>query len=351
MLIVIPTLCCNNHCHFCMVSDYLSDAQRHRPLEELKSEISKLKPGEFVYLYGGEPTLYPDIIRLLEFISSRDLLCSIATNCRLFSSKDFARRISSIGVWDIRTSLHGADAQTHDSITRVKGSFDESCQGIANLTDVGVPVIVNVVLTTANLSELEKTARLLGELHVSQIKLSMLINTKSNIHLAPKLNEIRERLKKLLPMLERIGLEVIIEKAPLCVAPKYLQKFNYEQGLLRYCMGIEPVRTFGREELCGNCILLSACYGLDPEYFEVYGDSELLPISQVDPDSITVLEFGDLKSYEPKMYRTNVIAFMDEEKPDTLQLVKQFERIAKEARKFLAGVYLLPYECVKQKVF
>jgi hypothetical protein len=178
------------------------------------------------------------------------------------------------------------------------------------------------------------------------MKMSMLVNTLENAGMAPRLREVRARLEEIIPELEARGMEPVVEKSPLCAAPMYVYRFNYEQGLLRYGLGIEPVRSFGTERSCGRCLLRGACYGLDPGYLELYGENELKAITRIDARSVTVVSADELKKYSPITYRTNLLTIARRGACDAGEIVAQLDRIAAEARKNIAGVFLVPESAV-----
>jgi MoaA/NifB/PqqE/SkfB family radical SAM enzyme len=143
--ILTPTFRCNLRCKFCMVSGQVLQAGADPAFESLTEQLKDLRTGDFVYLYGGEPTLYRDFFRLLEVISSRGLAWSIATNGVRFASRAFTERVAAAGSGDVRVSIHGADSQTHDATTGVKGSFERLRRGIANIVEARIPLILNAV--------------------------------------------------------------------------------------------------------------------------------------------------------------------------------------------------------------
>jgi MoaA/NifB/PqqE/SkfB family radical SAM enzyme len=70
---------CNIHCKGC----YRSYMEGHRPLEVLKKEIDfciKNRNIDTVCIAGGEPLIYPEIVKLVEFIAKRGLKPNIITN-------------------------------------------------------------------------------------------------------------------------------------------------------------------------------------------------------------------------------------------------------------------------------
>lgn len=121
---------CNNFCLGCGV---FSDGEE-RPIEDI---IKDMKEGsrvgyENLHLIGGEPTILKNLYELL--IVARKLFKQIylTSNGRRFIYDSFAKEISGM-VDAISISLHGDSAVTHESWTRVKGSFAQTVGGIKNL--------------------------------------------------------------------------------------------------------------------------------------------------------------------------------------------------------------------------
>ena len=77
---------CNIHCKGC----YRSHVEGHRPLEVLKEEVDfciKNRNMDTVCIAGGEPLIYPDIIKLVRYISDRKLKANIITNTQAMTEK------------------------------------------------------------------------------------------------------------------------------------------------------------------------------------------------------------------------------------------------------------------------
>jgi MoaA/NifB/PqqE/SkfB family radical SAM enzyme len=70
---------CNIHCKGC----YRTQMEGHRSLDVLKKEIDfsiRMRNIDTVCLAGGEPLIYPDLVKLIEFIAGRGLKPNIITN-------------------------------------------------------------------------------------------------------------------------------------------------------------------------------------------------------------------------------------------------------------------------------
>jgi len=49
-----------------------------------------------------------------------------------------------------RSTPHGARAATHDALTRIKGSFEKTMQGLRNMRDLGITVQLKCPITKLN---------------------------------------------------------------------------------------------------------------------------------------------------------------------------------------------------------
>ena len=127
---------CNDNCIFC----YDGTSRKTAPdllLKEAKKTIVKMRNEgkKTISLGGSEPTIYPHILELTDFIKNLGLKFRMASNLKRCSDKNFAKILTENGLYEVYTSLHGDTAELHDKITRVKGSFEARTQGIKNLID------------------------------------------------------------------------------------------------------------------------------------------------------------------------------------------------------------------------
>jgi MoaA/NifB/PqqE/SkfB family radical SAM enzyme len=71
---------------------------------------------------GGEPTLRPDLPRLIAHAKSLDLRVNLITNGTRID-RDYARELADAGLDSAQVSLEGTHAATHDRLTGGTGSF------------------------------------------------------------------------------------------------------------------------------------------------------------------------------------------------------------------------------------
>ena len=121
---------------------------------------------EDIVLYGGEVFLRKDIFKILEFaekIQIRHL--SIYGNGRIFFYSGFADRIKKYQCLDSFIIPFFGLTQMHDNEVRVKGAFDQTMQGIKNLTTASrsFKVKAAIYITELNCAMLDKLIKRLIE--------------------------------------------------------------------------------------------------------------------------------------------------------------------------------------------
>jgi len=78
-LVIEPNYTCNITCKSC----YNLNKNYVKSLEEIKSEIDAglvKRRLETISILGGEPTLHPDLLQIIEYIKNKKLVCQILTN-------------------------------------------------------------------------------------------------------------------------------------------------------------------------------------------------------------------------------------------------------------------------------
>ncbi len=107
---------CNNSCKFCVVNSHRESKEQVnlRLIKEfLKANANK--GYETVNLHGGEPTIVPELIEILDMINDLGYASiSIQTNGRKLRDYAFTKSLIERNVDVFVISLHGKDAKMHD---------------------------------------------------------------------------------------------------------------------------------------------------------------------------------------------------------------------------------------------
>ena len=168
---------CNLRCSHCY--DWkekiagLTLKQMFRVVDEYVFFLKSLDYQGEISLTGGEPTLFPHLIELIEYIKSREIFIrlSILSNGISFPQKLIpVIKKYNIG---IQISLDGLE-EVHDKI-RGKGSFLKSLNTIKLLIDNKIDTSVHYVLMKKNIQYIENFIKFLDPLGLGRINFSVLV--------------------------------------------------------------------------------------------------------------------------------------------------------------------------------
>lgn len=260
---------CNNNCQFCMIPKEIKN-NRIISFDEFKSIIDSTDKNTQIWMFGGEPTIHPQFRKMVENLTSEDLKFTLASNCRSFSYKNMVKWMKKQTIVSITSSFHGHNPSSHDKITMAKGSFKQSIQGFKNILREKILLQVNIVINSLNINYLEQIIRLLQDTGVKNIKLSGLIlfgnmREKENLELVVEYGRIKEKLSKVVP---EIKVNFELEKLPLCLLPKYHEKFIFDIDRV-------PFQKFPE---CKKCLFVDKCSSIAKNYLKSGFIFEPLPV-------------------------------------------------------------------------
>lgn len=122
---------CNNRCTVC---DVPAD-DTPRSLNELVRQVDALSDPENVELSGGEPSLHEGLLPLISHIRRRGgKRIKLRTNGRTLADRGVLQTLVREGCRIFEVSLFGAGPNTHEAVTRVRASFDETLKGFEALS-------------------------------------------------------------------------------------------------------------------------------------------------------------------------------------------------------------------------
>jgi len=165
---------CNLRCRHCWIEPKFQGGGKKYPALDVhlfRSILSQAKPLglECVKLTGGEPLLHPQIAEIVDIVREEKLRLTVETNGVLCTA-DLARRIAACGQPFVAVSLDGADAQTHEWVRGVEGSFEATLQGIRNLVDAGIRPQVIMSIMRRNVGQMEALVRLAESIGAASVK-------------------------------------------------------------------------------------------------------------------------------------------------------------------------------------
>ena len=285
---------CNNHCDFCAQGNKRSFIKMKTKDEIIKAlKDGKKKNVNSVVFTGGEPTLHPNIIELIEEAKNLGYkFIQLQTNGRTLSDIEFLKKLKKAGVNEISPALHGSKPEIHDTLTHSPGSFKQTVKGIINSKKLGLYVLTNSVITSLNYKDLPDLAKLLVYLAVDQFQFAFIhiIGTawENRKWIVPRKTDILPYLYKALDIGIKKGIRCYTEAIPYCLMK------GYEECISEKIIPDGPVvdadvfvenygdyrRTEGKikHEKCKKCFYYNVCEGPWREYPELFGWDEFKPI-------------------------------------------------------------------------
>ena len=155
---------CNHNCYGC--GNVFQRQNTNIDVSFLKKFLIRNKDNIFdVRLTGGEPTLHPNLGEIVDFLENLNLRYSILTNGNWKSCKEIIDLVTNKKNFSgFLISLHGANANDHDSFVRKKGAFYNITKNIKELTDVGFYVSTNTILNSLTVDYIDKISDLSSRL-------------------------------------------------------------------------------------------------------------------------------------------------------------------------------------------
>jgi len=170
---------CNLSCKFCYAgcrctkkpdSREMTKAEVKRVLEIIRYDAEVPS----VSWTGGEPTLRSDLVDLTQYAADIGMRVNLITNGTNITS-DLAASLKAAGLRSAQVSIEGPDAEVHDSLTQVAGSFEKTLEGIAAIRRAGIHVHTNTTVSRANAPHLRGIVALAKDLGLDRLSMNMVI--------------------------------------------------------------------------------------------------------------------------------------------------------------------------------
>lgn len=250
---------CNLACRHCWMGPRFDATGNHHPtlpVELFETAIREAKPLGLsgVKLTGGEPLLHPHFTRLLEIVRREGLGVTVETN-GLLCTPEIAAEIARSPDRRVSVSLDGTEAETHEWVRGVPGSFHAARQAVNHLVAAGIRPQVIFTVMRANAGQVDAIVHMAEELGAASVKFNVVQPTARG----ERLHEVQATLS--VAELIELGRHVERELAPrtnLRVFFDYPQAFRALSRIAggdgcAVCgiLGILGVVARGHYALCG----------------------------------------------------------------------------------------------------
>ncbi len=277
--LVIPVwFGCNNDCITCMLSG-MRGRLPPAGFENFKGILTEARDrGRFegLILSGAEVTIFEDLERYVRFASSLGCFrrIQIQTNGRRLGDREYLKRIIDLGVNEFFVSIYGTE-DIHDAMTRVRGSYRETMNGIRNLEAYDVNVVSNTVFSKFNRHDIPGLMESLQGERISEMHLwnffpmeerdtgDLLVSMEDLLILLGELSRVIEPLGR--PFVLK-GFPECINAGPFCVDSYFPAASLPEAFWERFSRS--GFGTCVHRDRCGS----STCWGLSRAYINKFGD-------------------------------------------------------------------------------
>ena len=274
---------CNLKCRHCMI---LETMDRLRPADDaefqaLLEENQRRRKWKGLILTGSEVTLRSDLPRMAEQARESGFEhVRIQTHGMRLADIRYCRTLIDAGVDEFFISLTADNAESHDLITEVPGSFDRTLQGIENLTCFpDVAQLTNTVVTRLSYQSLPGVVELLRDVP-NLVEMDFWSYWPMQEAGDPKLLvshlEVRPYLRKAIQQARSFGRQVEVKNFPHCLLGADGDALLNDQPELRIDPGfwVEFNRNGFHQcafrDVCGS----KQCLGLNAAYVNQYGWQE-----------------------------------------------------------------------------
>jgi radical SAM protein with 4Fe4S-binding SPASM domain len=180
---VALTYRCNLSCAFCyagcgdpgtvggrMGLHEMSEAEVCRVLEIIRRDARCPS----VSFTGGEPTLRPELPRLVRFAKGLGLAVNLISNGQLIDGR-LADELAAAGLNSAQLSLEGPDATLHDGLVGRAGAFARLWEAVGHLRSRDVRVHTNTTVNRRNLAHVEQIVDLVAARGMERLTMNLLI--------------------------------------------------------------------------------------------------------------------------------------------------------------------------------
>lgn len=228
---------------------------------------------------GGEPTIHPRFLELCHWFRENfpENKLVLVTNGRMFSYPWFAKSFLKINNLVIETAILGPDEKLHDAITRTKGSFQQTTDGLRNIIKHKKPsqeLEIRIILIKQN-------HKLMGK--ILDLILNNFPGTDRVVIIFPEPEgicgknykttgityaQVREKITLVVEGWNSKFKELRLYHFPLCTLEPELWKYTWitqRRDEVRYLPG------------CDKCSYKKYCCGIHEDYLKIIGGKEFIP--------------------------------------------------------------------------
>jgi len=294
---------CNDKCIHCVVAKLRDIAIKNKHLnlktKEYITEINKVIQNGItqIVLTGGEPTIRKDFTYLVDYIHKTGTKIILQTNGRLLSNIKLSKSIQG-KIDNYIIALHGSNKLIHENITQTPNSYNQTIQGIKNISKLGGNICGKTIISKLNYNNLLEICKKYDDLGIKEIFIAYPHSSGETNYLkniAPTYTQIKQEIQNCIDWAEKNKINLKLESILPCNLSKensikYFYDFTEILSQKKIKMldsnykswdkytKISKKKDFSK---CQKCIFNMFCNGFWSEYIELYGFNEMAPITKI----------------------------------------------------------------------
>lgn len=255
------------------------------------SRLLALRPPSGTWLWGGEPTLRPDLPTLLGALDRPRL----RTDALALASQAALSALQSAGLAGMRVVLHSARSDAHDWLVGLPGAHKRAVRAIRLAVAAGLSVELEATLTRSTLPYIVELVELAARLSVSAVHVRRITAAgpaaAEQVMLTPRIAQARQQLSQAVQLGRSRGVPVTLWGFPHCVCPDQPSAFAAQPTWLR--TGRDTPRHDERSSVTPRDVLRcrecpEACPGAPADYVDRFGPLEFVAAPSAAPAVVRV---------------------------------------------------------------
>ncbi len=302
---------CDLRCKFCYDHNVPASQREWVEPEQARAALSKFRyfyKNQFVDFMGGEPTLHPNVLDIIRYSASIDLLPTCITHALRLSDPEVVQQFADAGIHDFLVSVHGLGAVARQIHGVGYDTWERQYRALQFIADKGIPIRFNVTVIRDNVEQLPDIAKLCADVGgriVNFITFNPYFEweSASAIPFQVRHAEVAPFLARALDVSTDNGIEANVRYMPLCMLRGYERHMFtnyqlpydphewdlnswYDQGLAgvpsrQWYLAASDAQHqrhhHVRTAACDNCSVSRICDGLHHQYLARWGAAELAP--------------------------------------------------------------------------
>lgn len=230
---------CNHACDHCynvwrLDEDYPRGELDNAATEGLLAKLIKEARPENISFTGGEPLLRADLVRLVRFVTSRNVSVNVLTNGTLLT-EELAKDLIAAGVSLFEIPILAADRAVHNAMVKSDG-FDRAVEAVANIKLHRGRVVTVFVITKKNLGELAEMLKLSFALGVDGVMVNRFNPGGEGARQIDELLPDLEQLAEAFAVADRLAEEYKLSiSTPIPMPPCVFDQTPYQHLRFHFC--------------------------------------------------------------------------------------------------------------------